>query len=344
VIRRGKSGHFCDKALEGVSHHAIVPNVNVMDDLEARIARLGDDEKRVFALICRSYLAAVMSDFEYRQTVVTMNVPVPQLGARTTAEFRAVGRIPLVEGWKAAFGTANPEPGREKEGEAEGDQTLPVLIDGQHATLTHPRVQAKQTQPPPRYNEGTLVDAMQNAWRFVKDEALSERLKEAKGIGTPATRAEIIKGLKRQNLLTADGKLVVPTPAGLQLFELLRAAAPALVDPGTTAIWEMRLDDVVVGKAKFRAVIDEIAGEAEATKESLRFDNLSHAMSFADAFFCGLPMLMHKFDSNRCTIKHPSGHQRRATTHERVEHNPAVRTCPANTLPRQPDGKGARMR
>jgi DNA topoisomerase III len=111
---------------------------------------------------------------------------------------------------------------------------------------------------------------MQNAWRFVKDEALHERLKEAKGIGTPATRAEIIKGLKRQNLLAADGKLVVPTPAGLKLFELLRGAAPALVDPGTTAIWEMRLDDVVLGKVDFRAVIDEIAGEADRLITVLR--------------------------------------------------------------------------
>jgi DNA topoisomerase III len=102
---------------------------------------------------------------------------------------------------------------------------------------------------------------------------LRERLKEAKGIGTPATRAEIIKGLKRQNLLAADGKLVVPTPAGLQLFELLRAAAPALVDPGTTAVWEMRLDDVVVGKADFRAVIDEIAGEADRLITVLRRHN-----------------------------------------------------------------------
>ena len=272
VIRRGKSGYFCDKALEGVSHHAIVPNVNVMDDLEVRIGRLSDDEKRLFALICRSYLAAVMPDFEYRQTVVTMNVPLPE---RTSgpAEFRAVGRIPLKQGWKAAFGAAEPEPGREKEGEVETEQTLPQLVDGQHATLTQPRVQAKQTQPPLRYNEGTLVDAMQNAWRFVKDEALRERLKEAKGIGTPATRAEIIKGLKRQNLLAADGKLVVPTPAGLQLFELLRAAAPALVDPGTTAVWEMRLDDVVVGKADFRTVIDEIAGEADRLVTVLRQHN-----------------------------------------------------------------------
>src|SRR4029077_4637593 len=125
---------------------------------------------------------------------------------------------------KAAFGAAEPELGREKEGEAETEETLPELAGGQHATLTQRRLQTKQTQPRPRYNEGTLVDAMQNAWRFVKDEALRERLKEAKGIGTPATRAEIIKGLKRQNLLAADGKLWCRRPAGLQLFELLRAA------------------------------------------------------------------------------------------------------------------------
>ena len=268
VIRRGKSGHFCDKALEGVSHHAIVPNVNVMDDLEVRIARLSDDEKRLFALICRSYLAAVMPDFEYRQTVVTISVPVPERESGP-AEFRAVGRIPLKQGWKAAFGAAEPEPS-EKGGDGETEQSLPPLVDGQNATLTDPRVQAKQTQPPPRYNEGTLVDAMQNAWRFVKDEALRERLKEAKGIGTPATRAEIIKGLKRQNLLAADGKLVVPTPAGLKLFGLLRGAAPALVDPGTTAVWEMRLDDVVLGKVGYRAVIDEIAGEADRLITVLR--------------------------------------------------------------------------
>ena len=212
-----------------------------------------------------------MPDFEYTQTVATIQVPIemptPQpgtTGKSTSVEFRAVGRIPLKQGWKAAFGSAEPEAstGKETAGDGDAEQMLPWLANGQDATLTRPRVQSKQTQPPPRYNEGTLVDAMQNAWRFVKDEALCDRLKEAKGIGTPATRAAIIKGLKRQCLLAADGKLVVPTPAGLQLFELLRGAAPALVDPGTTAIWEMRLDDVVIGKANVRSVIDEIAGEA----------------------------------------------------------------------------------
>ena len=261
VIRRGKSGHFCDKALEGVSHHAITPNVNVMDDLEKRIGRLNDDEKRLFALICRSYLAAVMPDFEYRQTVTTMNVPLADQKLSTSAQFRATGRIPLIPGWKAAFVTAEPDATEVKE--KENEQTLPKLLDGELATLNRPRAQAKKTQPPPRYNEGTLIDAMQNAWRFVKDEALRERLKEAKGIGTPATRAGILTGLKRQNLLAAQGKLVVPTPAGLQLFELLRDAVPTLVDPGTTATWEMRLDDVVLGKVNFLTVIDEISSEAE---------------------------------------------------------------------------------
>jgi DNA topoisomerase-3 len=97
-----------------------------------------------------------------------------------------------------------------------------------------------------------------------------ERLKEAKGIGTPATRAEIIKSLKKQTLLAADGKWVLPTNAGLHLFELLRDAAPALVDPGITAEWEMQLDAVVTGKADHRRVIDAIAVEAEKLIGALR--------------------------------------------------------------------------
>ena len=252
VIRRGKSGHFYDKGLEGVAHHAVIPNVNVLDDLQPRLDRLTDDEKRLFALICRSYLAAVMPDYEYRQTVATMNVPVPGVQA---AEFRATGRIPLHLGWKAVYGAVMPE----QDEASDEEQTLPVLTDGEASLLTNPKVEAKRTQPPPRYSEGTLVDAMQNAWRFVKDPELRERLKEAKGIGTPATRAEIIKGLKQQNLLTADGKFVVPTIGGLQIFEVLRGAAPSLVDPATTATWEMRLDDVVSGRSDFRRVIDSIA-------------------------------------------------------------------------------------
>jgi DNA topoisomerase-3 len=77
-------------------------------------------------------------------------------------------------------------------------QLLPALRKGETAQLQDPKIEDKETRPPSRYNEGTLIEAMQNAWRFVDDEVLRERLKEAKGIGTRATRAEIIGGLKKQ--------------------------------------------------------------------------------------------------------------------------------------------------
>src|SRR5258705_13504931 len=104
---------------------------------------------------------------------------------------------------------------------------------------------------------------MQNAWRFVDDEALQERLKEAKGIGTPATRAEIIGGLKKQNFLMAQGKHVVPTETGLSLLGVLKQADPALVDPGLTAQLECLLDDVVVGKQEIVGAIDAVCDVAE---------------------------------------------------------------------------------
>ncbi len=352
VIRRGKSGHFCDKALEGVSHHAIVPNVNVMDDLETRIARLSDDEKRLFALVCRSYLAAVSPDYEYQQTTVTMQVPVAELGPEAKTEFRAVGRIPRVPGWKAVYGASEPEPepargGKDGDkdggGETDAEQALPPLRDGEAATLSKAKVQEKKTLPPPRYSEGTLVDAMQNAWRFVEDEALRERLKEAKGIGTPATRAEIIKGLKRQGFIAAQGKNVVPTPAGLTLFEVLRGAAPSLVDPGTTAIWEMRLDDVVTGKADFRAVIDEIAGEAKKLIDVLRRHDgvtvdLMKPVGGSGGGFRG------KGGFGKGSFGKGGGRSRKAGAASEGEPRPAARKARARKAAKDPVAEGARRR
>ena len=132
------------------------------------------------------------------------------------------------------------------------------MRDGETARLHNPTVETKETKPPPRYNEGTLIEAMQNAWRFVEDEVLRDRLKEAKGIGTPATRAEIIGGLKRQDFLVAQGKNIVPTETGLKLFGVLKQADPALVDPGVTAQLECLLDDVVVGKQEMVGAIDAV--------------------------------------------------------------------------------------
>ena len=173
-------------------------------------------------------------------------------------EFRASGRQPIDLGWRAAF--PDWKPADENGDEA---QLLPPLRNGETAQLHDPKIEDKETRPPPRYNEGTLIEAMQNAWRFVDDEVLRDRLKEAKGIGTPATRAEIIGGLKKQGFLIAQGKHIVPTEAGLSLFGVLKQADPALVDPGVTAQLECLLDEVVVGKQEMVGAIDAVCSVAE---------------------------------------------------------------------------------
>ena len=256
VIRRGKSGHFWDKGLEGVSHHAIIPNVNTAGDLRAIWPRLSADERRLFTVIARSYLAALMPDFRYRQTTALLDVH--------GHAFRAVGRQPIEIGWRAAFGED-----AEREDDEDG-QMLPPLRNGEPASLSDPKVETKETKPPPRYNEGTLIEAMANAWRFVENPEHRERLKEAKGIGTPATRAEIIQGLKRQEFLVASGKNIVPTERGLVLFDVLGKADQALVDPAVTAKLEFLLDEVLYGRRRAEEAIDAVCGQASRIIGRLR--------------------------------------------------------------------------
>jgi DNA topoisomerase-3 len=250
IIRKGKSGSFHDKGLEGASHHAVIPNINTIECLREVWPRLSSDEKKLFDVIARAYLAAVMPDFRYRQTTATLDV--------AGFPFKATGRQPIDRGWRAAF----PEwqPAEEKGDDA---QLLPPMKNGETARLRDPTIEDKETRPPPRYNEGTLIEAMQQAWRFVDDEVLRDRLKEAKGIGTPATRAEIIGGLKRQDFLVVQGKNIVPTETGLKLFGVLQKADPALVDPGVTAQLECLLDDVVVGRQEMVGAIDAVCDVAQ---------------------------------------------------------------------------------
>jgi DNA topoisomerase-3 len=122
VIRKGASGSFYDKGLEGASHHAVIPNVNTVDDLRAVWPRLSTDEKKLFDVIARAYLAAVMPDFRYRQTTATLDVG--------GFPFKASGRQPIDLGWRAAF--ADWQPADEKGDEA---QLLPALRNGESGQL-----------------------------------------------------------------------------------------------------------------------------------------------------------------------------------------------------------------
>ncbi len=256
VIRRGTGGVFSDRALAGASHHAVIPNVNTAESLQQIWPRLSTDERRLFDIVARSYLAAVMPDFRYRQTSVTLDVD--------GCEFRATGRQPIELGWRAAFPDWQPQEERGADA-----QLLPAMRGGEATRLSDLQVESKETRPPPRYNEGTLIDAMLNAWRFVADESLRERLKEAKGIGTPATRGEVIGGLKAQDFLALDGKHIVPTERGLVLHGVLQRAAPALVDPGVTAQMEHLLDDVLLGRKDMMSAIDAVCEQASRIIERL---------------------------------------------------------------------------
>ena len=104
------------------------------------------------------------------------------------------------------------------------------------------------TRPPARYTEGALIKVMKEAWRLVEDPRYRARLKEAKGIGTPATRSSIVQGLLDQKQLVKRGKHLVPSDGGMKLYDMLSKVCPAVVDPARTAAWETLFDGVERGK------------------------------------------------------------------------------------------------
>ena len=252
VIRTGKAGSFWDAGLAGCSHHALIPNVRTIGELPSILARLSEDERQLFDLVARACLAAVMEDHEFLQTDVVL-----ELDGR---EFKATGRQTQEPGWTAVL----PPVSRGKENDADA-QALPSLGNGELARVTEAEAEPRATRPPPRYSEGALIAAMQNAWRFVDEGPLRARLQEAKGIGTAATRDGIIAGLRKQRLLTDKGRNLVPTEAGLELHRVLEAADPSLGDPVLTAELECLLDSVATGVESMDRVMETICSAAGAS-------------------------------------------------------------------------------
>ena len=312
--------------------------MNTIGELKEVWPRLSPDERKLFDAVARSYLAAMMPDYRYRQTTATLDV--------RGFEFRAAGRQPIDAGWRDAFPDWRPD---DEKGEA--GQALPALRDGETARLRDPVIEDKETRPPPRYAEGTLIEAMQNAWHFVEDEALRERLKEAKGVGTPATRAEIISGLKKQGFLAAQGKNIVPTERGLALFGVLERADPALVDPGVTAELECLLDDVLTGRQEMTGAIDAVCDSARRIIGSLvsRGDDLDTSVPGEVAGSGDRPPTpaMRKFAASIATrkgIKPPRGYTKSAAVcrafldEHAPRHNRGQSTQPTANGPVPPSG------
>ncbi|MFG6080357.1 DNA topoisomerase [Paracoccus litorisediminis] len=254
-VRRGKSGHFSSEILkkEGLSHYAIIPNVNTANQFASLVPRLSSDEAKMWDVIVRQYLAALSPDHEYRQTTVSMDFPFKG----HDWEFRAAGRVPLVPGWKAILGGAGSV--------AKGDEELEMCAveNGETGTITETKIKTATTRPPVRYTEGALIKVMQEAWRLVDEPKMRARLKEAKGIGTPATRGDVLKGLISQGQIVMKGKSLMPSDGGMTLYKTLMAVCPNVVDPARTALWETIFDGVEKGRMTAEDAVDKILVETK---------------------------------------------------------------------------------
>ncbi len=266
-------------------HHAIIPTGKA-----ARLDTLQVDERRVFDLVVRRFLGVFYPDAEFALTDVVVRVgPGDAAKPRTdqadkTGEpetptlapalddiaidetvlsavppppdrFFARGRVRLVAGWQEVAQLGETRRGEGKDPEAELVSALPPLSEGQRLNGAFDTL-AKQTKPPPRHTEATLLGAMEYAGRDIEDEALRAAMKDT-GLGTPATRAATIETLVRRTFVARQGKQIVPTPMGIALVEGLPVAS--LASPELTGSWEARLARVARGQETRAAFMNDIA-------------------------------------------------------------------------------------
>ena len=237
-------------------HHAIIPT-----DVEHDLDRFSPDERRIFDLVARRFLAVFHPPARYARTTVVTLVEEER--------FRTRGKVTLEAGWRGVYGLlsdADQQAARQDEDAENESAELPALEQGQKVKCTVAEVEAKETKPPPRYTEATLLSGMETAGKLIDDEELREAMKE-RGLGTPATRAETIETLIRREYIERVAKDLQPTPKGLQVITMLEEHP--LTSPELTGDWEKRLTDIEHGGDDRKAFIDDIAEFTRATVEKI---------------------------------------------------------------------------
>ena len=210
-------------------HHAIIPTRS-----EHRIEKMNDDDKKVYDMVARRFLAVFHPDAEFENTRVETTV--------ADHVFRTRGKVLLVPGWRGVYGeTAKGDgarPGRDDAEDEGREQRLPKLEQGERSEVRSVEALEKETQPPRRYSDASLLAAMETAGKLVDDEEMREAMKDS-GIGTPATRAAIIERLITVGYVERDARALVCTEKGLNVIRLL--AEHPLTSPSLTGDWEARL-------------------------------------------------------------------------------------------------------
>jgi DNA topoisomerase-3 len=228
-----------DKRVE--DHHAIIPTKS-----EHNLAKMGPDEARIYDLVVKRFLAVFHPEAVFERTRV-----------ETTVEehvFRTGGRVLLEAGWRAVYGE-EVNGSQKKEDDSGGDQLLPVLRQGEQVETRSVDSIRKETQPPRRFSEASLLAAMETAGKDIEDANLREQMKDS-GIGTPATRAAIIERLIQVGYLEREGRALHATEKGVQVISLL--GEHPLTSPELTGNWEQRLARIEQGEYTRPAFMSEI--------------------------------------------------------------------------------------
>ena len=252
-------------------HHAIIPT-----EESVLLEHLSNEERKIYDLVVRRFISVLYPAFEYEQTTLK--------GTASGQCFIARGKRVLAPGFKAVYEAEHFEDNEDEEETSfqTADQSLPPLKKGEVLPISNSSVQTGKTKPPARFTEATLLTAMENPVRYMESDAATARktLGETGGLGTVATRADIIEKLFHSFLIEKKGNELLITSKGKQLLTLV---PEDLKKPELTAKWEMQLADIAKGKHKEAAFLKEIQGytnalidEIRSAEGSFRHDNLTN--------------------------------------------------------------------
>lgn len=249
-------------------HHAIIPTEQYV-----QLSALSNEERRIYDLVVRRFLAVLLPPCVYEETVIQASIEKECFTAR--------GKRMVEKGWQEAYEDNRYDEEDEAKEEVR-EQNLPLLEAGMK--IGQPKISLREgkTKPPARFTEGTLLSAMENPVRYMenRDSSLVKTIGEAGGLGTVATRADIIEKLFRSFLLEKKGNEIYLTSKARQLLKLVPAD---LKKPELTASWEMQLNDIAKGKKRRDVFMKEIRGytvelidEIKTEEGTFRHDNLTN--------------------------------------------------------------------
>ena len=249
-------------------HHAIIPTEQYV-----QLSTLSNEERRIYDLVVRRFLAVLLPPCVYEETVIQASIEKECFTAR--------GKRMVEKGWQEAYEDNRYDEEDETKEEVR-EQNLPLLEAGMK--IGQPKISLREgkTKPPARFTEGTLLSAMENPVRYMenRDSSLVKTIGEAGGLGTVATRADIIEKLFRSFLLEKKGNEIYLTSKARQLLKLVPAD---LKKPELTASWEMQLNDIAKGKKRrdvfmkeIRSYTVELIDEIKTEEGTFRHDNLTN--------------------------------------------------------------------